>query len=188
MRNFVLGVIFTLLVLVLAGYAMAVLGFLPTSADATPPPFETRIAMTAVDASIERHAPRLNNPVPPLDENLIEGMKVYSMNCALCHGTLDNKPSPLEKSFYPAPPQFILDPLNDPEWRTYYAVRTGIRYSGMPAWNKTLSEEQMWKVTAFLSRIQKLPPAVQDYWKKSFGVAPPAPGSEKDGGHHHHDD
>jgi hypothetical protein len=58
----------------------------------------------------------------------------------------------------------------------------------MPAWNKALSEEQMWKVTAFLSRIQKLPPAVQDYWKKSFGVAPPAPGSEKDGGHHHHDD
>ncbi len=32
----------------------------------------------------------------------------------------------------------------------------------------------MWKVTAFLSRIEKLPPAVQDYWKKSTGVAPPA--------------
>ena len=30
----------------------------------------------------------------------------------------------------------------------------------------------MWKVTAFLSRIEKLPPAAQDYWKKSFGVAP----------------
>jgi mono/diheme cytochrome c family protein len=141
MRNFVLGVIFTLLLLALAGYAMAVLGLIPTSADATPPAFETRIAMTAVDASIERHAPRVNNPVPPLDENLIEGMKVYAMNCALCHGTLDNKPSPLEKSFYPAPPQFILDPLDDPEWRTYYAVRTGIRYTGMPAWNKALSEE-----------------------------------------------
>ncbi|PYX02963.1 MAG: hypothetical protein DMG85_20620 [Acidobacteria bacterium] len=98
---------------------------------------------------------------------------------------MDNKPSPLEKSFYPAPPQLILDPLDDPEWHTYYAIRTGIRYSGMPAWSKALSEEEMWKATAFLSRIQKLPPAVQDYWKKSFGVAPPAPASEKDTGHHH---
>ena len=44
----------------------------------------------------------------------------------------------------------------------------------MPAWNKALSEQDMWKVTAFLSRIEKLPPAVQDYWKKSTGVAPPA--------------
>ena len=185
MRNFVLGVIFTLLVLVLAGYGLAVLGFFPTNADAIPSAFERRIAMTAVDASMERRAPRVNNPVPPLDENLIEGMKVYAMNCALCHGTLDNKPSPLEKSFYPAPPQLILDPLDDPEWHTYYAIRTGVRYSGMPSWNKALSEEEMWKVTAFISRIQKLPPAVQDYWKKSFGVAPPAPASEKDAGHHH---
>jgi len=45
--------------------------------------------------------------------------------------------------------------MDDPEWHIYYAVRTGIRYTGMPAWNKTLSEQDMWKVTAFLSRIEK---------------------------------
>ena len=56
----------------------------------------------------------------------------------------------------------------------------------MPAWNKALSEQDMWKVTAFLSRIEKLPPAVQDYWKKSTGVAPPRvdPQGEENG---HHD-
>jgi hypothetical protein len=76
--------------------------------------------------------------------------------------------------------------MDDPEWHIYYAVRTGIRYTGMPAWNKTLTEQEMWKVTAFLSRIEKLPPAVQDYWKKSVGSPPPAPGPEgEDRGHHH---
>jgi hypothetical protein len=30
----------------------------------------------------------------------------------------------------------------------------------------------MWKVAAFLSRMDKLPPAVQEYWKTSFGAAP----------------
>jgi hypothetical protein len=43
----------------------------------------------------------------------------------------------------------------------------------------------MWKVTAFLSRLDKLSPAVQDYWKKSFGVAPPTPAEEHE---HHHED
>jgi mono/diheme cytochrome c family protein len=178
MRNFILGVIITLLVLALGGLAFALLGFMPTNADVTPPSLERRIAAPALDASMERHAPRVNSPLPPTDDNLIDGIRIYTMNCALCHGGLDNKPSALEHSFYPPPPQLILDPLDDPEWHIFYAVRTGVRYTGMPAWGKTLSEQDMWKVTAFLSRIEKLPPGVQDYWKKSFGTAPPVEGAK----------
>jgi mono/diheme cytochrome c family protein len=185
MRNFILGVVITLLVLGLGGLAAAMLGFLPTTADATPPRIERRIAMSAVDASMERHAPRVTNPVPSTDDNLIDGMKIYVMNCAGCHGTLDNKPNSFAGSFYPPVPQLISHPMDDPEWHIYYAVRTGIRYTGMPAWNKTLTEQEMWKVTAFLSRIEKLPPAVQEYWKKSVGSAPPTAGPEgEDHGHH----
>src|SRR4029077_13594896 len=179
MRNFILGIIVALLVLALGGLAVTTLGLLPTTADATPPALERRIATSAVDASMERRAPRVTNPMPPTDENLIEGMRVYTMNCAICHGTLDKKPSPLEKSFAPPVPQIILDPLDDPEWHIYYAVRTGVRYTAMPAWNKALSDQDIWKATAFLSRIQKLPPGVQDYWKKAFGAGPPIAGGEK---------
>jgi mono/diheme cytochrome c family protein len=186
MRNFILGVVITLLVLLLGGLAIATLGFLPTNADTEPPKMERHIAMSAMDASMERHAPRVTSPVPPTDENLIDGMKIYTTNCALCHGGLDHKPSALEKSFYPPPPQMIIYPMDDPEWHIYYAVRTGIRYTGMPAWNKALSDQDMWKVTAFLTRIEKLPPAVQDYWKKSTGVAPPAVDPQGEG-HGHHD-
>ncbi len=173
MKNFIVGVIFTLAVLAFGGLTFALLGFMPTNADATPPNLERRIATNALDASMEKHAPRVNSPLPPTDENLIDGMKIYTMNCALCHGGLDKKPNMLGASFYPPAPDLILDPLDDPEWHIFYAVRTGVRYTGMPAWGKTLSEVDMWKVTAFLARIEKLPPGVQEYWKKSFGVAPP---------------
>jgi mono/diheme cytochrome c family protein len=76
--------------------------------------------------------------------------------------------------------------MDDPEWHIYYAVRTGIRYTGMPAWSQALSEQEMWKVTSFISRVEKLPPGAQDYWKKSFGTAPPraAPEGEEHGDHH----
>src|SRR5712691_12069721 len=188
MRTFILGIIATIVVLFVTGLIIAQFGLMPTNADATPPAFEQRIATNALDASMERHAPRVTNPVPPTDDNLIDGIKIYTMNCAVCHGTLDYKPSLLEHSMYPPPPQIILEPLDDPEWHINFAIRTGVRYTGMPAWNKALSEQDIWKVTAFLSRVEKLPPAVRDYWKKSFGVEPPSEGSHKGEGSHHDED
>src|ERR1017187_8130864 len=183
MRNFILGIVAAILVLLIGTLGLALLGFLPTRANIAPPEMERHIAMSALDNSVERHAPRTNNPVPPTDENLIAGLKIYTMNCALCHGGIDGQPSTLEKSFYPPPPSLILHPLDDPEWHVYYVIRTGVRYTGMPAWDKTLSESDLWKLTAFLHRIDKLPPAVQEYWKKSSGVNPPTGGQE---GHNDH--
>jgi mono/diheme cytochrome c family protein len=184
MRNFIAGLIFTLVVLILIGLGMAMLGYMPTNADASPGKLETWLANGAMDTSMERHAPRANNPVPATDANLIDGMKIYTMNCALCHGALDKKRSSLEHGFYPPPPQLLLEPVDDPEWHIFYAIRTGIRYTGMPAWGKALSEQDIWKVTAFLSRVERLPPGAKDYWQKAFGVSPEAAG-ESQAGHHH---
>jgi mono/diheme cytochrome c family protein len=182
MRNFILGIVITILVLLIGSLGLALLGFLPTRANTAPPAMEIHIAMSALDNSVERHAPRVNNPVPPTDENLIEGLKIYTMNCALCHGGIDRQPSALAKSFYPQPPNLILNPLDDPEWHIFYVIRTGIRYTGMPAWDKSLSEPDIWKLTAFLTRVDKLPPVVQEYWRKASGVSPPTGGQE---GHDH---
>ena len=179
MRYFVLGIVITILVLLIGSLGLALLGFLPTRANNAPPQMERHIAMSALDNSVERHAPRLNNPVPPTDENLIEGLKIYTMNCALCHGGIDRQPSTLANSFYPPAPNLILHPPDDEEWHVFYVIRTGVRYSGMPAWDKTLSEPQIWKLTAFLTRVEKLPLAVQDYWKQSSGATPPTGAPEE---------
>jgi len=183
MRNFILGIVIAVLVLLIGGFGLALLGFLPTRANISPPKMERLIAMSALDNSVERHAPRLNSPVPPTDENLIEGLKIYTMNCAGCHGGIDRQPSALEKSFYPPAPNLLLHPPDDAEWHIFYVIRTGVRYTGMPAWDKMLSEPDIWKLAAFLTRLNKLPPAVQDYWKKSSGVDAP---TGEQGGHDDH--
>src|SRR3979490_563906 len=107
MGKFILGVIVTLLVLILGGLGFAMLGFFPTNANVTPPHIEERLAMGAVDASIERRAPRVTNPLPPTDQNLIDGMKLYTMHCALCHGGLDRKATALSESLYPPAPHLV---------------------------------------------------------------------------------
>ncbi|HME36841.1 MAG TPA: cytochrome c [Candidatus Sulfotelmatobacter sp.] len=172
MGKFLLGVIVTLFILILGGLGFAMLGFFPTAANVEPAHMENHLMMAAVDASMERHAPRVTDPLTPTDQNLEDGMKLYTMNCALCHGGLDRKPSALASSFYPPPPNFISNPPDDPEWHIFYTIRTGVRYSGMPAWDKTLSEPDMWKITLLLSHLDKLPPNIQEYWKTNFNAAP----------------
>src|ERR1700674_3864940 len=99
MGKFALGVILTLLVLILGGLGFAMLGFIPTNANVAPPNLEKRLANGAMDASMERHASRVTNPLPPNDQNFQAGMNLYTMNCALCHGALDRNPASLVNSF-----------------------------------------------------------------------------------------
>jgi mono/diheme cytochrome c family protein len=174
MGKFILGFIVALLAVILGGLGLATLGFIPTTANVAPPHWERHLANAAIDASMERHAPRMTDPLSPSDQNFEDGMKLYTMNCALCHGDFDRKPASLANSFYPPAPNLISDPPDDPEWHIFYTIRTGVRYTAMPAWNKTLSEQEIWKITSLLSHLQKLPPTVQDYWKKNFGVAAPS--------------
>jgi mono/diheme cytochrome c family protein len=172
-KKFLFGAVTAIVLLALGGLGFALLGLINTDADQAPSHTEAWLASQAMDASMQRRAPHDNNPVPATDANLIDGMKLYTMDCAGCHGGLDRKPSPFGASFYPPVPQLILEPLDDPEWHIAYAVRHGVRNTGMPAWKGSITEEEIWKITAFLSRIEKLPPAVQDQWKKSAGPATP---------------
>src|SRR5215472_10036376 len=100
MRNFIVGVIFTVLIIAVGGLVYLLLVFAPTNADANPSRMESWVASGAMDTSMEKHAPHLNNPVPATDSNLIDGMKIYTMNCATCNAAPDKKPRPLQYPLY----------------------------------------------------------------------------------------
>ena len=190
MRNFILGVVVTLAVLILGGLGAAVFGFIPTQANVRPPRWETHLAMSAVDAYTDKHAGNSASPVLPSAENLIDGMKIYTINCAGCHGGLDKTPAVQAGSFYPPVPQLVMHPPDDPDSHNFFVIRNGIRYTGMPAWDKVLSEQDIWKVTIFLSHMEKLPAPAQEYWKNTFRGTPPTGEGEhgEHGDHDHHHD
>ncbi len=45
-------------------------------------------------------------------------------------------------------------------------MKHGIRWTGMPAWEKTLSDQQIWTLALFLKHMDKLPPAAEENWEK----------------------
>lgn len=169
MRGFLYGIIFTIVALVVGGAFYLKKGYMHIEADQAPMPMERKLAMSVMDASTERHAPDTKNPVSPTEQNLVEGARLYLNHCAGCHGLPSNRDSQFGRSFYPPVPQFFKDAPDMPDNQNFYITQHGVRLTGMPAWNKTLSDTQIWTVVTFLSQIEKLPPAA------SKELEPPAP-------------
>ena len=133
---------------------------MPVDADAEPGSLETKLAMPALDASVDRRAPDVKNPIQLTDENLLAGMKIYQADCAGCHGDISHPHSTFGDSFYPRVPQFVEDAPDMTEDQDFYIIQHGVRLSGMPGWKTSLKESEMWQVTTFLNHIDKLPPQV----------------------------
>jgi mono/diheme cytochrome c family protein len=161
MAKFVAGIIFTLLVILIGGYFFVKGGYLDFRADEAASGPERHLAMAAMDESTERHAPDVKNPVPNTPENLVAGATLYMNHCAGCHGVPSNPDSQFAHSFNPPVPRFFKEAPDMPENQNYYIIAHGVRWTGMPAWGRTLNDTQMWQVVTFLSNIEKLPPEAQ---------------------------
>jgi thiosulfate dehydrogenase len=168
-RGFFAGVLVTIVVILVCGYFGLRNGIVPANADATPSWLETWAATTSLEASLHNEAPTTPNPVSLTDENLIAGIDLYGQHCAICHGNVkgETSASPLAKGLYPQPPQLGSDGVeDDSEGITFWKVKHGIRWTGMPSWRDTLNDQQIWTVALFLKHMDKLSPAAQQAWDK----------------------
>lgn len=169
MPAFLQGMIAMLVLIVVAIVAFAELGFVNFRADIQPSKMESKFAMSAVDASMDRHAPEMKNPLEPTEETVHAGAVLYRDNCSGCHGDPANTEAPLGSRFYPPAPQFFhelhMDMMADNQ--IFYIVRHGIRWTAMPGQEGVLTDTQVWQIAAFLSRMHVLPMSAQQEFIKS---------------------
>ncbi len=176
-RGFVLGIVVTLAAAALFAYVGVRAGLMPANADAKPSALERWAARTSLHATLAREAPKIDNPVPLTDANLLAGIKLYGENCAVCHGAANGKPSNIAQGLYQQPPQLAKDGVeDDPDGVTYWKVAHGIRLTGMPAFSPTLDDRQIWEVSLFLKHMDGLPPAPERAWKAVGNPVPPSHG------------
>jgi len=165
-RGIIIGVVGTLLLGVLAVYLGVTRGLMPANADGPALPLERWAARTSLHATLSAQAPKQPNPLATDDANMLAGIKLYGQNCAVCHGVADGEPSNVAKGLYQRPPQLAKDGVeDDPAGVTYWKIDHGIRFTGMPAFGKTLSERQLWQLTLVLEHMDHLPSAPERAWK-----------------------
>jgi mono/diheme cytochrome c family protein len=166
MRGFLFGVVITLLVIAGGVVAVSQFGLYPIGADNPPGSLERALAGAAMDHYAEKHKPAGDNPVQPTSANLTDGAKEYEQHCAFCHGGAKAKISPMQDRFNPPTPQLIDNiPHDDDAW-LFWVTKHGVRMTGMPAWGGILSDDELWKIIAFIKHSDKLPPDVQSSWQR----------------------
>lgn len=166
MKGFITGVIVTLLAIALGAIGVTRLGLYPIGADNPPGSLERMLASRAMDVYAEKHKPAGDNPTQISAVNLTEGAKEYEEHCAFCHGGAKAKISPMLDKFSPPAPQLINKiPHDDDAW-LFWVTKHGVRMTGMPSWSGVMSDDEIWKVVAFIKHSDKLPPETQAAWQQ----------------------
>ena len=166
MRSFIVGILITLLVFACGVFAVSRFGLYPMGADNPPSGLERALAGRAMDIYADKHKPDMENPTQITAANLTDGAKEYEEHCAFCHGGAKAKISPMRDRFNPPVPQLVNRIPHDPDNWLFWVTKHGVRMTGMPAWDGVMSDEEMWKVIAFIKHSDKLPPDAAAAWQK----------------------
>jgi mono/diheme cytochrome c family protein len=172
MKNFVAGIVATLIVFTVGSWLYLRLGYADLRANVPPSWLESELATSAVNASAARHAPSQQNPIAPTEANVLDGARLYRDKCADCHGRPDNPLSDYGTSFNPPAPQFMQAHSRAPENQDFYIIKNGVRQAAMPAWGKIMADSEIWQVVTFLHHLDNLPPSVQQELHLPAGSTP----------------
>jgi thiosulfate dehydrogenase len=160
--KFLIGLILGILIVPAGLYLYIRSGAAPAAASDAPMPFEKFLARGGLHARIAKEAPQ-RDVASFTTGDLAAGADVYQKNCAFCHGLPQQPASAASKGMFPHAPQlFTADDTvtDDPPGVTYWKVKNGIRLTGMPSFNNALTDQQMWQVSALMTRADNLPPDV----------------------------
>jgi thiosulfate dehydrogenase len=171
--KFILGIIVGMILVAVGAYIYFATGMAPVATADPTMPFEKTMANKALHARINKEIPK-SVPITADESAYMAGAQIYRDNCAVCHGTPGQEQSAIAKGMFPKPPHLFRGKgvTDDEPGETYWKVANGIRLTGMPSFNKTLSETQIWQVSLLLANADKVSDAVKQQLQP-----PPLPGA-----------
>ena len=163
MGKFLIGLIVGLIVIPVCVYAYFSSGRAPVATSSAPMPFEKMLAGIALHARMDKEMPK-SVPISADEAAYVAGAQVYKDHCAVCHGLPGQAQSAIAQGMFPQPPKMMEGKgvTDDPPAESYWKVAGGIRMTGMPGFDKSLSTTQIWQVSLLLANADKLPKAAKD--------------------------
>lgn len=167
MRSFIAGAVCGAVTAAAALVLVVCLWPWHVEATRTPGPVELAVMKSLLNRALDREAVASSNPFPASPENLMAGMKIFRDGCAGCHGNGSRRSVWGTTSFLPRAPQFAQAPPRRSEAQIHWIIKNGIRNTAMGAWQQLMTDEQIWKVTAFVAHIDALPADLAAAWRKT---------------------
>lgn len=163
MGKFLFGLIVGLIVIPVGVYLYFSSGRAPVATSSAPMPFEKMLAGIALHARMSKEMPK-SVPISADEAAYVAGAQIYKDHCAVCHGLPGQAQTAIAQGMFPQPPKLMEGKgvTDDPPAESYWKVAGGIRMTGMPGFDKSLSTTQMWQVSLLLANADKLPKAAKD--------------------------
>ena len=151
-RNEVLGLLLLAGVALLSAAGFVWSGIYDVGADDRHTRAVYALLETMRQRSIQVRADDLRVPELKDPARIAQGAGNYDAMCAGCHLKPGTAETELSKGLYPAPPDLTERTVDAAE--AFWVVKHGIKASGMPAWGKSMHDEYIWNMVAF---VQALP-------------------------------
>lgn len=145
-----------ILVCLLAPILLLAVGAINMGADVKPGLIERTLAPWAVDRSVEKHAPKEKNPYAGDPAAIATGLDHYRENCLMCHGASDVAGAELSKGINPPAPSLGKGGDDTPDGELFWVIKHGTRMTAMPAFGPTHTDEEIWKLVAFIRHLPEL--------------------------------
>lgn len=95
------------------------------------------------------------------DFDTLQGLALYEQYCRQCHGAPGLGPDEFSLGMLPAPTAVATFARDRHASEIFWAVKNGIKMTGMPAWDYRLSDQQIWQIVAVIKDIPTL--SVSEY-------------------------
>lgn len=114
---------------------------------------------TGASRSIKRHSSGIK--APPLDNpaRVQEGFKHFHEMCVQCHGAPGKQPDEIAKGIWPQAPDYSMLASGWTPAQLFWITKNGIKFTAMPGWGATHSDDKIWDIVAFLQKVSNMSPA-----------------------------
>jgi mono/diheme cytochrome c family protein len=109
---------------------------------------------TIADRSIDTHA--AHAPEPPVIDSaaMLEGAEHFHAMCAVCHGAPGFAREEIAEGLNPDAPELSKHAAGEfSEAQLYWIIRNGIKFTGMPSFEKSHTDEQIWAIAKFTKSL-----------------------------------
>jgi mono/diheme cytochrome c family protein len=170
MSKFTAGFIIGILIVLAIPFAILATGSINVAALEKPGIIERTVAPWARDRSIARREPHVRNPLASDPAAISQGLAHYKANCVTCHGAPGVATSELARGLNPAPPKLDTEDIRStPDGELFWVIKNGIRMTGMPGFGITHTDDEIWKIVAFVRHLNALTPTEKAALRTAVG-------------------
>jgi mono/diheme cytochrome c family protein len=115
---------------------------------------------TVSDRSVGARLGAIHVP-PGLDQPALiqSGGYLFSQHCVVCHGGPGLERTAIAQGLNPQPPNLFRANRKPASDENFQFIKYGVKMTGMPAFGRTQTDEQIWSLVAFLGIAPGMTPA-----------------------------